>query len=418
MAGDKKVVFINFVYLYLVRIANYLLPLITIPYLVRVIGPSKYGLLAFAQALIQYFAIFTDYGFASSATREISVHNINNQKISKIFSAVMVIKILFMVISFIVLSLIILSFDKFRTNWLVYIYTFGIVLGNVLFPIWFFQGMERMKYITYRNIIAKTIFTVSIFIFIRKPSDYIYVPLINSLGFLITGIFSIYSIFRDFDIKFILPTLEELKYQLKEGWYIFISGVSINLYTATNTFILGLFTTDTIVGYFAAGERIIKILVDSLVPFFDAVYPYISRIAKESKEKTVNTLRKISLVSLSIYAVIFLFTFFFAKNIALILLGNKFSESIIIIRIMAPLIIIIPMAYIFANLTLLPFKLDRYFARIYISGGVINLILLILTLYVLKLGGIGAAISNIATETILTMIMYLVLIKNKINIFV
>ena len=187
LEGDKKRVFHNFVYLYLVRIANYILPLLTVPYLVRVLGPGKYGLLAFAQAFIQYFMILTDYGFSASATREISVNSSDPLKVSRIFSSVMAIKTFLMILSFSVLSLAILIFGKFRSNSLVYFYTFGIVLGDLLFPVWFFQGMEKMKYITLRNIVAKIIFTASIFIFIRKPSDYIYVPLINSLGFLITG---------------------------------------------------------------------------------------------------------------------------------------------------------------------------------------------------------------------------------------
>jgi PST family polysaccharide transporter len=414
--GDKKRVFHNFIYLYLVRVANYILPLITIPYLVRVLGPDKYGLLAFVQAFIQYFLILTDYGFSSSATREISIHRADAQKVSKIFSSVMVIKFVFMAASFVILSLVILCFDKFRANWLVYLYTFGIVLGNVLFPVWFFQGMEKMKYITFRNIIAKSIFTLSIFIFIKRSSDYIYVPLITSAGFLITGVFSIVSIFRDFNVKFILPSMEELKYQLKEGWYIFISGVSISFYTTTNTFVLGLFTTDTIVGYYAAAEKIIRILIDSFVPFFEALYPFISKVAMESKQRALRILTKISLLSLSIYSFIFLIIFFFAKNIVFIILGKKFIESIIIVRILSPLIIVIPIAYIFSNLALLPFKLDKYFARIYITGGILNIFLLFLFLYLLKLNALGAAMANLITEMSLVSIMYFVLRKHNIRI--
>ena len=416
LEGDKKRVFHNFVYLYLVRIANYILPLLTVPYLVRVLGPGKYGLLAFAQAFIQYFMILTDYGFSASATREISVNSSDPLKVSRIFSSVMAIKTFLMILSFSVLSLAILIFGKFRSNSLVYFYTFGIVLGDLLFPVWFFQGMEKMKYITLRNIVAKIIFTASIFIFIRKPSDYIYVPLINSLGFLIMGIFSMVSIFRDFDIKLTLPNIPEIKYHLKEGWYVFISTVSINLYTATNTFVLGLFTSDTIVGYFAAGEKIIRIIIDSFVPFFEALYPFISKVAMESKQRALRILTKVSLLSVSIYSFMFLIIFFFAKNIVFLILGQKFAESIIIVRILSPLVILIPIAYIFSNLALLPFKLDKYFARIYITGGILNIVLLFLFLYLLKLSSVGAAMANLVTEASLVFIMYLVLRKHDIRI--
>ena len=112
----------------------------------------------------------------------------------------------------------------------------------------------------------------------------------------------------------------------------------------------------------------------------------------------------------------FLIIFFFAKNIVFLILGQKFAESIIIVRILSPLVILIPIAYIFSNLALLPFKLDKYFARIYITGGILNIVLLFLFLYLLKLSSVGAAMANLVTEASLVFIMYLVLRKHDIRI--
>jgi len=191
----------NFLSLSILRALNYLLPLITLPYLVRVLGPEKFGLIAFAQAFIGYFIILTDYGFNLSATREISIHRDEKEKVSKIFNSVMAVKFLLGMLSFIILALILTFIPKFGNDWLVYIFAFGMVLGNILFPVWFFQGMEKMKYITILNIVAKGIFTVCIFIFIRKMADYIYVPLINSMGFLAAGGLSLGTVFKNFGIN-------------------------------------------------------------------------------------------------------------------------------------------------------------------------------------------------------------------------
>jgi len=132
----------NFLSLSVLQGVNYILPLITVPYLVRVLGPEKFGLLAFIRAFVQYFAILTAYGFGFSATRKISICREDKERVSEIFSSVILIKSGFMLISFFVLTALVFAIPKFNTERMVYLFAFGMVVGNVLFPVWFFQGME------------------------------------------------------------------------------------------------------------------------------------------------------------------------------------------------------------------------------------------------------------------------------------
>ena len=94
------------------------------------------------------------------------------------------------------------------------------------------------------------------------------------MGYLVAGGLSLWIIFKDFGVKFKLPTIEVIKHQLKEGWHILISTAAISLYTISNVFILGLFTNNTIVGYYSAAEKIIKAVHGLLTPVSQTVYPY------------------------------------------------------------------------------------------------------------------------------------------------
>ena len=178
---DSKKISANFMYLSILQGMNLILPLITFPYLVKILGIEKFGLIMFAQAFIVYFSMIADYGFNLSGIREVSSNRNNKEKLIKIFSSIMIARFILVLVGFIFLSIIIFSFEKFSNNWELYYLTFGIVIGTALFPTWFFQGMEKMKYITVLTVIAKLIFTVFIFIFVTKEEDFIYVPLINSL---------------------------------------------------------------------------------------------------------------------------------------------------------------------------------------------------------------------------------------------
>src|SRR5690554_5063636 len=201
---DKKRLLGNFLSLSGLQVFTYILPLITLPYLVRVLGVEKYGLVMFAQSFIMFFNILVDYGFNLSATREVSVNRDNKEKITEIFSSVMTIKLLLLTVSLLFLTIIVFSFERFYADKELYFITFTLVLGQALFPIWYFQGLERMKYITLINVFSRIIFTAAIFIFIHEESDYILVPLLNGLGVITGSFYALYLIKKSFNQRFVI----------------------------------------------------------------------------------------------------------------------------------------------------------------------------------------------------------------------
>lgn len=405
----------NFFSLSFLQISNYFLPLITLPYLVRVLGPDKFGLLAFYQSFIQFFYVLTDYGFNYSATREISINREDKSKTSMIFSAVMTIKAILVVLSLLVITIIVLLFPKFGKEWLVIYLTFGFIVGQALFPRWFFQGIEKMKLLSILSVTAKLFFTVLVFVIIKNSSDYIYVPLLNSLGLIIAGIISLIFVKKSFKVDFVKPTLDELKVQLVEGWYLFISTLGTSLYTTANAFILGLFTNNTIVGYYSAAEKIVKTIQDLMSPIFYTIYPYLSKLVIESKEKALGLIRRIlKYVSIGAFIVSVLI-FLFAEFISRIILGNNFDNSIIILKILAVIPFIGGINIILTSLTMLSFDYKKAFSKIIVSAGFVNIIctLILVPIY----SAIGSGIAVIIAESYILVTTIIFLRKQNIYLY-
>ena len=119
--------------------------------------------------------------------------------------------------STVILTILIFTIDALRENAVLYYATFGIVFGNFLFPLWLFQGMERMKYITYINVSSRVVFTLLIFVFVKEEQDYIFVPLLNSLGAISGGIYALWLVFRIFPLRFFIPSKAKIISQLKSS---------------------------------------------------------------------------------------------------------------------------------------------------------------------------------------------------------
>lgn len=392
----------NFLSLATLQGLNYILPLLTLPYLVHVLGADKFGLLAFATAIISYFIVLTDYGFNFTATREVALYKNDSEKLNEIFSSVMIIKIFLLVISFIFLLFLILFFGKFNSDPLLYLLTFGTVLGQILFPVWFFQGVEKMKYITIITIASKFFFTLAIFICVKKTSDYYLVPLLTSLGAIFAGLYSLYLLRKEFNIRFKKQKINVITSYLKGGSHMFFTSALSNLLTSSGTIILSFVSTNAMVGYYSASEKLFRAFVGLFTPITQALYP-ISCNKMARKNIANQYIKKISLIIGGLAFFVGLFTAIFSKQIFGIMYGQDFQVYSYILAVMMIWLFfgvinnIIGIQYLTAK------REDKFYTYSFIIAGVVTVLLNIMLIPQIMINGI--LISMISGEILLTLCM-------------
>ncbi len=286
-SDDKKGLLSNFLSLSALQAMNMFLPLLVLPYLVKTLGIDKFGLINFAVSIIAYFNILVSFGFELSATRRVSMNRGNIDKISEIFSTVMLIKISLLILSLFILYMLILFNDTISKYSLLYYATFGIVIGNVIFPDWFFQGMEKMKYITYINVISRVSFTILIFLIVKTPEDYIYVPILNTLGSTIGGLYALWLVFKLFNLQIVRPTFKMIWDEFKESALFFLSRVANNGSRSLATTIIGIYFGNTVVGYYSMVEKLYYASMSLGGIVAQTIYPYMSRTKNISMYKKI-----------------------------------------------------------------------------------------------------------------------------------
>ena len=368
-----KILASNFVYLAVLQGLNLILPLLTFPYLIRILGVEYFGLLSFSFAFITYFQIITDYGFNATGTRDISLAEGDFRKQNLIFNQIMSAKLLLVIFSFFAMMIIVFSFEIFRTYWIIYLFSFGSILGQALFPVWYFQGIQKMKYITYLNLITKIIFTLALFVFIRKKSDYYLVPVFNALGFISSGIFALFYLWKDFDIKFKIQPLKGIILQLQKSRYVFLSELKISLFTNTNTVILGILSGNQAVGYFSAAEKLARAIGNLQTPISNTIFPYLSKEMAQDKLQTIQKIKKITIVGTLLFSILIIVCFFFAEQIIEIIYGKAMFSSVLIFRILILIPLLSFLDTMYGKQILLNLGRDHLYFRVIVFATILNL---------------------------------------------
>lgn len=414
MAKINKRLIENVISLSTIKGLEYILAFITFPYLVRVLQVENFGAVVFVQGIIQYFVLFTDYGFNLLGPKEIAQHDSIKER-GKIFASIFCAKLILLLVSTIVFICMLIG-AKYIDDIDITLYSviYLMVIGNVIFPIWFFQGIQQMRYITIVNVIGRFLSVACIFYFVKVPSDYILAGLFQAVVPLIAGICSWIILWKKYREVFILPKFQNVKQVFIDAWEIFTSTIAINLYTASNIVFLGLLTNNTIVGYFSGAQKIIQNINQLILPVTQAIYPYVSKTAINSKKEALKFLRKIVLILGGGTFIGSILIFIFAEWIVDILLGAGYEQSILLLRILAFLPFIISLSNIFGIQTMLVFGMKKQFNKVLLSAAIVNTVIVLPMIYFYQ--AIGVSVSMTITEIFVTLSMYYILKKNDIDL--
>lgn len=307
----------NFSSLSVLQIVGMVFPLITYTYLIRVLKDETYGLVIFAQAVVQYFVIFINYGFNISATQAIAVNKSDKKKISEIVSTVYIIKMIIVLVSFLIMLGLICFVPIFNKEPELFLFSMALCIQEAIFPVWYFLGIEKMKYITIINIISRLAFTALIFILVTQKTDYLLVPILNGVGGIIGGIYALYIVFKEKDITFSLQPISTLKKYFSESTYFFVSNISGMLYTNAGKFILGATGHMSEVAFYDIGEKVLGLVKNWVSIIEQTIF---ARISITKDIRLFNKIKNYTLLAVSFISIIIII---FSQDIILFLGGKE-----------------------------------------------------------------------------------------------
>jgi len=391
--------------LFLVQISAYVAPLLVLPYLSRVLTTEHFGLIAFATSFNWYFITLVEYGFNLTATRRIAIHSENSQEVSRIFSSVMAAKAFLTVAGFAIMVIVVMATPKLRPNFLLFCISYLGVIGDLLFPLWLFQGLQKMENLVWRDLCAKFLSLLLIFAFVHRDSQYLWAAGFQAGSTVIAGILGLCTIPFVTSVRFVAPTVREAFNALREGWPVFLSMAAMTLSSSTNIFILGLRSGPVDVAYYTAAYRLTVVIRMLVSPVVTALYPHISHMAVNSRENAVAFLRKYALVLSAPFLAVSVVLFAGASPIIRIIYSAKYIPAISLLRLLAFSPFLLAFQHAYSTFFMLAFGYEKEWSRIIFVTAILNFFLLIPLIYTIWPPS-AVAVTGIALDAFVATLTY------------
>jgi len=389
--------------LLLIQGASFLLPLVTFPYLVRVLGPESFGAMNFAAAITAYGALLADYGFNLSGSKLIAEARNDQNEINRIFWSIMSAKLLLAVIA---LALLLMACELApplqKIKGLVLAAT-PAILGAVLFPGWLLQGLERMSLTSFAAIGAQSLVIPFTFWLVHSPLDTPIAVFIRTSAPALAGATLLLWLTKTGVIRWRPLSWRNTYEALADGWHVFISSAAINLYTTSNQVILGFLCGTAQVGYFVAADRIRAAAQGLAGVLSNAVYPRVAAMMKTQRREAFRLAFRLMLIQGTTTFAGGVILWFASPYIVRLLMGPAFEASIPVLRWLAFVPFVVSLSNVFGIQLMLPLGLTKPFSRTLMASAVINFFLFVPLSLVS--GASGGAAAMLLTECFVSVAM-------------
>ncbi|WHF53050.1 flippase [Chryseobacterium gotjawalense] len=397
----------NFLYNLLLIVSQLLFPLLILPYVNRLLGPSQMGLYSMADSLAQYFITIAALGIPIYGVREIAkARSVSNSKFNAVFSELLTINSLFTGVFLLVYAAFFYFSEVVSVNRLVYGIASLQVLAGLFSLEWFFQGIENFKFIALRTFIIRMGSILLIFIFVKDAGDGIVYFSITTGTMVLSATVNLFFLRKA--VRYQLPSQLHLMRHIKPLLTFFSTKFMISVYVTLTTVLLGFLSTTTDVGYFSLSFKIFNIIVIIVSSLTTVALARTSNAAGD-RDRLMVIVGKISSFNLVVGLPAAALVFLYAKELVLLLGGTQFIASIVSLQYFAVLAFIIPFSNLFALNILTPLKKEKLFLTATIVGTVVSLTLNILLMP--TYGYLGATFSFVVTELIVCILLYRAVIK-------
>lgn len=404
---DSKLVE-NGLWLSMLQVFNTIVPLLTIPYLSKILGADGYGTFAIALNLVMYFQVIVEYGFGMSGARKVAIAK-DDIELNVLYSSILICRLLLTLFSAVALSVFIYLSGYDYNTILCMLILYVMVIGTAFQLTWIFQGKQNMKPVTLINVFVRSASVIAIFVFVKTAGDIYIYCLIHAVTTCISSGVSHYLARKQYLIKFVSVSWKRIFMELKEGWYLFTSTAMSKIFGSIGITILGFVGTTYEAGIYSAISKIPSVFILFFLPISQTFYPHISQIFSVSEDRAIRRVIKVGLLFTGFFSIVSIFLILFRTQIINIAFGNEYAVHS---QLLIPLIIWM-MASIINNFLGIQILVASGRQKEYSTSFTISIIFLVLYNFILinKWRLWGIAIASAFSEITLTMLLLGVIIK-------